>query len=105
LTEAQIVYTKNVVSSPRQYSWTEAKRETNRARHGIDFSAANDFEWNTALVLPDLRHDYGETRIVAFGKIGERLHVLVYTPRGPLTHVISLRKANEREIRKYESNS
>ena len=93
------------MSRPRRYSWTEAKRVINRERHQIDFNAANDFDWSTALLIPDLRRDYGETRIVAFGKIADRLHVLVYTPRGPVTHIISLRKANEREIRKYEANS
>jgi uncharacterized DUF497 family protein len=92
------------VSSPRPYSWTEAKREINRARHGIDFPAVHEFDWDTALLIPDLRWDYGETRIIAFGKIEQRLHVLVY-PRGLLTHIISLRKANDREIRRYEANS
>jgi uncharacterized DUF497 family protein len=104
LTQAQIVDTKNAVGSLRQYSWTQAKREINLARHHIDFSAVQDFDWNTALLFPDLRWDYGESRMIAFGKIGERLHVLVYTPRGPLTHIISLRKANDREIRKYEAH-
>lgn len=36
------------------------------------------------------------------GMIGDRLHVLVFTPRGDAMRVISLRRANDREMRTYE---
>lgn len=85
-----------------QYTWDEAKRAANTADHGIDFTAAYRFEWDTAKVDPDTRRDYGESRFVALGRIGLRIHVLVFTPRGELVRVISLRKANQREIRRYE---
>ncbi|MGC2787336.1 MAG: BrnT family toxin [Roseiarcus sp.] len=45
--------------------------------------------------------DYGETRQIAFGFINNRLFVCVYTDRGDERRVISLRKANSREVRRY----
>jgi hypothetical protein len=84
--------------------WDETKRAANMAVHGIDFTAAYRFEWDTARIDPDMRRDYGEQRFVALGRIGLRVHVLVFTPRGEVVRVISLRKANRREIRHYEES-
>lgn len=53
------------------------------------------------LTVPDLRRDYGETRLRVFGMIDSRLHVGVITRRGDVTRVISLRRANRREQRTY----
>ncbi|MNE51790.1 hypothetical protein D3C80_1464360 [compost metagenome] len=53
-------------------------------------------------MVEDLRRDYGERRFQVLGYIGERLHALVFTPRDGAVHVISLRKANSREVKRYE---
>lgn len=52
--------------------------------------------------MADTRYDYDEDRFVAYSYIGSALHVLVFTPRGETCRVISLRKANNREIKAYE---
>jgi uncharacterized protein len=83
------------------FDWDEGKRQANLAKHGVDFAEASSFEWGSAVLRPDMRRDYGETRIEATGFIGDRLHVLLYTPRGPVRRVISLRRANRREIRDW----
>jgi uncharacterized protein len=54
------------------------------------------------MVVVDDREDYGEERLVATGFIGPLVHVLVYTMRSGTTWVISLRRANKREIRRYD---
>lgn len=79
------------------------KNEKNIRERGISFGRAADFEWSSALVVEDTRKDYGESRFQALGFIEERLHMLVFTPRDPDTHVISLRKANKREVNRYET--
>jgi len=84
------------------YVWDEAKRAANLAVHGVDFAAAMRFDWETAEATPDTRRDYGEARFIAVGRIGIRLHVLIYMPRGGLVRTISLRKANDRETMRYE---
>ena len=86
---------------PRRFSWDQAKSDRNASSRGIDFSVAHSFDFETAVIAIDDRRDYGEVREVATGFVGPRLHVLVYTMRGEMCHVISLRKANKREIRVY----
>ena len=85
------------------YEWDESKRVANLAKHGVDFAALIDFDWNRVIEFDDIRADYGERRIVAFGMIEGRLYALVYTPRGDKLRVISLRKANRREVGRYHN--
>jgi uncharacterized DUF497 family protein len=87
--------------TPTRYEWNEAKRVENLERHGVDFMAVHGFDWPTAVVFEDRRRDYGETRMLAYGKVAERLHVLVYTRRPNARRIISLRKANAREQAAY----
>lgn len=84
-----------------QYDWDEAKRRRNLAKHGVDFVAVRLFDWDTAVITPDDRRAYGERRLRAYGYIGARLMVLIYTRRGRTTWLVSLRKANPREVKRY----
>ena len=59
----------------------------------------------TARIVEDLRRDYGERRFQALGLIGDRLHRMVFTPRADKAHVISLRNANKREVKRYEAQA
>lgn len=86
---------------PLKFSRNEAKEAQNLLKHSISLDCASDFDFETSLTGVDTRHDYGEIREIGLGFIGERLHVLVFTMRGEICHVISLRKANRREIRRY----
>jgi len=79
-----------------------AKDAANRMEHGISLIVASEFDFSTALQIEDNRKDYGEVRTIALGYIGNRLHVLVYTMRGNILRPISLRKANQRERKRYE---
>jgi uncharacterized DUF497 family protein len=58
-------------------------------------------DWASAVIIEDTRKDYGERRFRVFGYAGERLYALVFTPRGDAVHIISFRKANGREIKRY----
>ena len=86
-------------------SFDVAKSERNIATRGISFEQAAAFEWDTALIVEDTRQNYGERRFQALGLIDARLHMLVFTPRGTQVHVISLRKANGREVKRYEAQA
>jgi uncharacterized DUF497 family protein len=87
------------------YPFDVNKSERNRLIRGIDFASVVDFEWDTALVSQDLRQDYAEDRFQALGFIGEHLHMLVFTPRESLIHVISLRRANQRERKRHATQT
>lgn len=83
------------------YGWTDYKRKINLEKHGVDFRTVELFEWEGAVVFPDRRRKYPEERLVAYGRITGRLHCLVYTVASRRIHVISLRKANKREVERY----
>jgi uncharacterized DUF497 family protein len=87
------------------FEWDEAKRAANLAKHGVDFEAVRSFDWETAVRSLDNRKDYGESRRWGFGLVGVRLHLLVYTERGDRIRVISLRKANAKEQKAYETET
>ncbi|WP_392663431.1 BrnT family toxin [Amaricoccus sp. B4] len=84
------------MTSAAKYIWDEAKRAANFANHG--------FDWTGAAIVEDTRHDYGERRQIALGVIGDRLHVCVFTDRGTSRRIISLRKANRREVRAFNGD-
>jgi hypothetical protein len=83
-------------------SYDPAKNARNIRERNLSFELVRDFDWSTAYMLADARRDYGEPRFQALGEIEGRLYMLVFTPRGDDLHVISLRKANPREINRYE---
>jgi len=58
-------------------------------------------DWDTAIVVEDTRHDYGEPRLRVMARLDGRLHAAVVTPRGEDLRVISFRRANRREVRLY----
>ncbi len=82
-----------------------AKNQRNIRERELSFEMASEFEWESAVMVEDTRRDYGERRFRAFGFIGNRLHALVFTPRDGGIRVISLRKANQREIDGYEQEA
>lgn len=84
-----------------QITFDPAKDTANQAKHGISLGMAGAFEWETALIWPDGRRAYGEARHVAIGYIGLRLYVGVYVDRDSARRMISLRKANTREVNAY----
>ena len=85
------------------YEWDERKRATNIRRHGVDFISIHSFDWATCLSVPDARFE--EHRYCVLGLIENRLYFVAYTIRQTTIRLISMRKANAREIRKYENYS
>ena len=89
-----------------EIDYDPAKNEANIRLRGLPFSLVGDeFEWASAWVVEDTRRDYGERRFRAFGYIGARLHAVVYTLRAGAMHVISLRRVNRREERRYAAQA
>lgn len=53
------------------------------------------------MIWLDQRHGYGELRMIGIGYIGYRLFNVVFVERGEERRIISLRKANQREVKRY----
>ena len=78
-----------------------AKSEKNREERDLPFHRAADFDWAGAIYAEDVRNFYPERRFVAVGYLDERLHVLCFTPVPGGVRIISFRKANDREAKRY----
>ena len=81
------------------------KSEKNRKERGFGFELVTDFDFSSAIMTEDVRKPYPERRFVAVGLIDARLYVLCLTPIEGGIRVISLRKANSREVKKYAIQS
>lgn len=77
----------------------------NIQERGLSFDNAAEFDWETAVYSEDVRHHYPERRFVAMGCLNDRLHVICFTPISGGMRVISFRKANLREVRRYEQKT
>ena len=82
-----------------QYEWDENKRQANIAKHRMDFECMRAFQWDAAVIEPSPRA--GEMRYMALGYIGIRLRAVVYTERGAVIRIISLRSASDDERDHY----
>lgn len=81
--------------------WDEEKSEKNRRERGFGFEIAYEFDWDSAIYRVDARFDYGETRLRAFGRAGDRRLAIVFTHRDGDRRIISVRQMHEKEARRY----
>jgi uncharacterized protein len=81
-----------------------AKDSLNQKKHGHSLADAQLLDWEEALIWPDNRIDYGEPRMAAQAPTGDRIYYVAFVDRGLTRRVISLRKANTREVNRYATN-
>lgn len=82
-------------------SFDPAKNAANLEKHGLSLANFPGFDAEP-IVLVDDRFDYGEIRYRAWGRIDGQGHCLVFTLRDGKLHLISFRRAHEKEMRRYE---
>ncbi len=73
------------------------KRDKTVAERGLDFARAGEVFDGVHMTGQDSRTSYPEDRFITVGYLDQRLVVMVWTPRGEVRRVISMRKANDRE--------
>ena len=81
--------------------WDDAKRNATLIQRGLDFAEITTADWAFALTDEDTRVIYAEQRFVTTAPINQRLCVFAWCWRGEAMRIISLRKANERERKRY----
>lgn len=84
-----------------RYVFDPVKDAANRTKHGVSLALAEFLFAGPHLSMNDDRFDYGELRKVTFGLINGRHFVCVHVDRHGDRRVISLRKANRREVKRY----
>ncbi|MDR4308019.1 BrnT family toxin [Chelatococcus sambhunathii] len=82
-----------ITCDPGKRRWTLDER-------GLDFMDAETVFAGRTLTLEDDRKDYGEPRFQTYGMLGDRLVMIVWTPRGGVRHVFSMRHCHDKETRK-----
>jgi uncharacterized DUF497 family protein len=88
-----------------KFTFDPQKDNANFKKHGLSLSDAKFLEWADALSWIDNRKDYGEIRIVSLVPMKYRLYCIVYVDTKVSRRIISLRKANNREIDRYEEET
>ncbi len=82
-----------ITFDPSKREWTLKNR--------LDFLDAAEVFAGPTYRFPDERFEYGEPRIVTIGFFRDRMVVVCWTPRGDDQHVFSMRKANDKEQKRY----
>jgi uncharacterized DUF497 family protein len=85
-------------------TFNSTKNETNLIKHRMSLADAIHIDWETLSAIQDTRQDYGEIRMIGYALIKMRLHNVVFTDRANERRIISLRKANKREVQNYVTN-
>ena len=85
-----------------QFSCDPNKSRANYFKHGIVLEFAQHLEWANKMVWLDVRHNYNEDRMHGLVPLEGRVYAVVYVMRAESTRMISLLKANNREIKQYE---
>jgi uncharacterized protein len=81
-----------------------AKDEANVAKHGVPLALARKLDWDAALVWLDERFEYGELRMIALAPETDTLYYVAFVDRGNTRRIISLRRAERREVKHYVEN-
>lgn len=85
-----------------QFEWDPKKNLRNFEKHGIRFHEAALIFEGPVLSAEDQREDYGERRIISIGSVlGIAVVVVIHTDRSGRTRIISARKANRKERKRY----
>ncbi|MEJ6003576.1 BrnT family toxin [Paucibacter soli] len=78
-----------------------AKDASNQEKHGLSLALASALDWDEALVWVDDRYEYGELRMIALAPDTGILYYVAFVDRDDVRRIISLRKANRREVKHY----
>jgi len=80
------------------------KNAGNQAKHGASLALAMELDWEAALVWVDSRFEYNELRMIALAPQTGVLYCVAFVDRGDVRRIISLRRANRREVKHYVEN-
>ena len=81
-----------------------AKDKANLVKHGVALALAGKLDWDAALVWRDDRFEYEELRMLALAPETNTLYFVAFVDRGEVRRIISLRRAERREVKHYVEN-
>ena len=86
------------------FTWDEAKRQANLAKHGLDFADAEKVFSSPMVLIEDKRDNYGEQRMIGIGLLEYLVVLIVHVESDETIHIISMRKADSDETDIYYQN-
>lgn len=86
-----------------ELEWDEVKRQQTLALRQMDFADVALIDAASLVTEEDTRHNYGEVRFSSYAYLDETLINFCWTPRNGRIRIISMRKANDRERKKYQA--
>jgi hypothetical protein len=84
-----------------EFDFNPTKSMANLVKHGINFKDAQQLWKDSGLKVIKARTT-GEQRWIAIGRIGDKHWSGVFTPRGEVIRIISVRRSRPNEIARYE---
>jgi uncharacterized protein len=85
-----------------EITYDAEKRAITLEERGLDFEDAVQVFAGPEYTAVDDRTKYGEERFQTYGLLNGRMVMVVWTPRNEGRHIISMRKCNDREKKRYE---
>ncbi len=84
------------------FEWDPIKSATNNTKHGLDFEKdkelwRDDNRVEIHVPYPD------EERFIIVGKLNNKHWTAVYTMRGAIIRIISVRRSREKEVQLYDN--
>jgi uncharacterized DUF497 family protein len=90
---------------PREFEWDDVKAAANEAKHGVPFTVATRvFLDPDVRIIETVRERDNEARSKAVGRIDDRFFTVVFTKRGKICRLISARRSNRTEERRYANH-
>lgn len=85
-----------------EFEWDEEKRQANLEKHRVDFvDAARLLLSDTAKIHSSSKSGSDDTRYIAVGPLDELFYTAIFTIRNGKYRIISARRANRAEEKKY----
>lgn len=86
-----------------EFEWDEDKNRGNIEKHGIGFATASRIFEGPLVSWVDDRYEYGEVRHHSIGQVGGVIMLaVIHTDREGIIRIISARRANRAERKRYE---
>ncbi len=85
-----------------EFEWDEDKRVKVYRDRGVDLLVAAQIFKGPVITTEDTRKEYGETRFLSIGEHRGEVYVLVHTPRGLKTRLITAWRAGHEQRKIYQ---
>ena len=86
------------------FTWDEAKRQTNLIKHGLDFADAVKVFNGPLELFEDKPEKYGEHRMIGIGLLDHLVVLIVHVESDESIRIISMRKADSDETDLFYKN-